>query len=122
MTDITAQLLAGMGIDEKRELFEALRAATAVDLAGWDADERPTCCPRCNYTGTVRKGRNADGAQRWMCKACGATCCARTMSRFGQLKLPEPRSGPGSRGAWSPASPCASASRTAGSACALPGT
>lgn len=64
MTDIITQLLAGMGIDEKRELFEALRAAIAADLAGWDADERPTCCPRCNYTGVVRKGHNADGSKR----------------------------------------------------------
>ncbi len=97
MTDIITQLLAGMGIDEKRELFEALRAAIAADLAGWDADERPTCCPRCNYTGVVRKGHNADGTQRWMCKSCGSTFCARTMSLVGQSKLPE---GTWARFAW----------------------
>lgn len=88
MKDIIAQLIGGMTIDEKRELFEALRAAIAADLAGWDAGERPTCCPRCGYTGLVKKGHNADGAQRWMCKSCGATFCAGTMSLIGQSKLP----------------------------------
>lgn len=87
MTDIIAELVAGMSLGEKRELFEALRAAIAEDLAGWDADERPTCCPRCGSARVVRKGRNADGTQRWRCGACGSTFCARTMSLLGQSKL-----------------------------------
>lgn len=76
-----------MPLAEKRELAEALREAIAEDLAARSRSE-PERCPRCGCPSFVRKGRDAGGAQRWLCRGCGRTFGAATLGLLGRSKLP----------------------------------
>ena len=84
MRDVKA-LIAGLTLDEKRELAEQLRAAIADELA---APGEPDRCPRCGCPAFVRKGRDAGGGRRWLCRGCGRTFSAKTMGLLGMSKLP----------------------------------
>ena len=60
-----------MPLAEKRRLAEALRQAIAEELASGGGE--PDRCPRCGCPAFVRKGRDAAGRQRWLCRGCGRT-------------------------------------------------
>ncbi|WP_080802399.1 IS1595 family transposase [Arabiibacter massiliensis] len=78
--------VATMPLAEKRELAEALRRAIAEDLAARYRLE-PDRCPRCGCPAFVRKGSDSSG-QRWLCRGCGRTFGAKTLSLLGRSKLP----------------------------------
>lgn len=79
--------VASMTLAEKLDLARALRAAIADELAA-SAGGAPERCPRCGCPSFVRKGRDASGSQRWLCRGCARTFGARTMGLLGRSKLP----------------------------------
>jgi len=87
MKAILQQLVDKMSVAEKEELLADLKAAIAEDLAAGAAGD-PEACPRCGCPRFTRKGRDADGSQRWLCAGCGRTFSAKTMGLLAQSKLP----------------------------------
>ena len=85
LKDVLEQL-GSLTIEEKRAVEEAARAAVAREL-GATGPAAPDACPRCGCPRFVRKGRNRDGSQRWLCRGCGQTFSAKTMSLLGYSKL-----------------------------------
>lgn len=75
-----------MPLAEKRELAEALREAIAEELASGAGE--PDRCPRCGCPAFVRKGCDAAGRQRWLCRGCGRTFGAGTLGLLARSKLP----------------------------------
>lgn len=82
--------IAKMTLAEKKELAEALRRAIADELAAGAAGA-PERCPRCGCPTFVRKGRDASGSQRWLCRGCARTFGTKTMGLLGRSKLPPDR-------------------------------
>ena len=76
----------GMSLAEKRELAETLREAIAEELAAGAGE--PDRCPRCGCPAFVRKGRDAAGRQRWLCRGCGRPFGAGTLGLLARSKLP----------------------------------
>lgn len=81
-----AAAIGKMPLAEKRGLLEALKAAIAVEIAGPAAE--PSRCPRCGCERAVRRGRDASGAQRWLCRGCGRSFTRKTMGLLALSKLP----------------------------------
>lgn len=75
-----------MPLAEKRELAEGLREAIAEEFAS-DAGE-PDRCPRCGCPVFMRKGRDASGRQRWLCRGCARTFGAGALGLLARSKLP----------------------------------
>lgn len=86
MLDTILREMESLTLSEKRRLAAAAQAAVARELAG--VPEAPASCPRCGSARFVRKGRGRDGSQRWLCRGCGRTFSAGTMSLLGQSRLP----------------------------------
>lgn len=83
------EMLDGIGsltLAEKMALEEAARDAVARELGAQGAPA-PEACPRCGCPRFVRKGRGRDGSQRWLCRGCGQTFCAKTMGLLANSKL-----------------------------------
>ena len=74
-----------LGEAERRQLAEAIRESL-VAQAGRAGD--PEACPRCGCGCVVRRGRDAGGAQRWLCRGCGRSFTARTGTLVALSKLP----------------------------------
>lgn len=70
--------------DDRRELAERIRESL---VAGGPAGE-PGECPGCGCSRVVRRGRDADGTQRWACRGCGRTFTGRTGGLLALSKLP----------------------------------
>lgn len=85
MRDSIRDMLEDMTVEEKEELEAALREDLFLSLR---EDAEPGACPRCGCAHVVRKGRGPDRSQRWLCRGCGRTFCAKTMSVVGMSKLP----------------------------------
>ena len=85
LKDVLDQL-GSLTIEEKRAVEEAARAAVAREL-GATGPAAPDACPRCGCPRFVRKGRNRDGSQRWLCRGCRQTFSAKTMSLLGHSRL-----------------------------------
>lgn len=81
------ELVAAMTTEEKRSLVQALMRMVAAELAGDETD--PDGCPLCHHGYVVRKGNDADGSQRWLCRGCGRTFGRKTMRVIAQSKLDE---------------------------------
>lgn len=78
----------GLSLWEKWGLIRTTKAAVTRELAATSADARPTCCPRRGFTPPlIRKGHNADGSQRWLCKGCGRTFSAKSRGLLAASKL-----------------------------------
>lgn len=71
--------------DDRRAALEALLAVMGADAAG-DGGGAP-CCPRCGCPHVVRRGHDADGAQRWLCRGCGRTFRGTTGSVLASSRL-----------------------------------
>lgn len=71
---------------EKLELLEAVGAALAEELASRGRG-RPAACPHCGCGSFVKRGRDADGSQRWLCRGCARTFSAKTMGLLASSKL-----------------------------------
>ena len=85
MLDMILQEAEGLTLCERRRLIEMLKASVLRELAG-PAGE-PSECPRCHHPGFVRKGRDRDRAQRWLCLGCGRTFSRKTMGLLALSKL-----------------------------------
>lgn len=85
--NIASRFILQLTCEEKMELLEDLKAAIAEELAGRRTDE-PTPCPRCGCPGFSKRGRDADGAQRWLCKGCARTFSIKTHGLLASSKLP----------------------------------
>jgi len=51
------------------------------------SDERPLACPHCGGVHLVKRGRDRDGTQRWLCRGCRRTFTLRTDSPLRACKL-----------------------------------
>ena len=79
MKDIVSQFAMQLTLAEKRELVAELKGAIAEELASRASGPAgPSRCPRCGSPSLVRKGRDRDGGQRWLCRGCARTFSART--------------------------------------------
>lgn len=78
--------VAELSRQEKTALLRALRDALAEELSG-AARRAPEACPRCGCEAFAKRGRDADGGQRWLCRGCGRTFSAKTQSLLGASKL-----------------------------------
>ncbi|MBQ9005214.1 MAG: IS1595 family transposase [Atopobiaceae bacterium] len=85
MLDMILQEAEGLTLCERRRLIEMLKASVLAELAG-PAGE-PSECPRCRHDRVVRKGRDRDGSQRWLCRGCGRTFSRKTMGLLALSKL-----------------------------------
>lgn len=70
----------------KEELVAALKAALFEEMGGVPEGD-PARCPRCGHAHVVRKGRDRDGARRWLCRGCGRTFSAKTDGVLALSKL-----------------------------------
>lgn len=75
----------------------------------------PRRCPRCGCERIARRGHDARGRQRWLRRGCARGFTLDTGGVLSRSHLPA-KPGRPSRGASAPASRCASAPRSAGSA------
>lgn len=69
--------------EDRRELAARIRESLVARPGG-----DPAGCPRCGCPRVVRRGRDADGTQRWLCRGCGRTFTARTDGLVALSKLP----------------------------------
>ena len=84
---IVSQFVSQLTCEEKIELLEDLKAAIAEELAQGRTGE-PAACPRCGCPSFVKRGRDADGARRWLCRGCARTFSAKTCGLLAFSKLP----------------------------------
>lgn len=85
-------VVRAMGPEERREMLRLLPGAIAQELPGADDGRRLGRCPRCGCEHVVRRGHEADGAQRWLCRGCGRSFRASSCRVLGTTRL--------SRGRW----------------------
>lgn len=85
MIDMILQEAEGLSLCERRRLIEMLKASVLAELAGPTGE--PSECPRCHHAHVVKKGRDRDGAQRWLCGGCGRTFSRKTMGLLALSKL-----------------------------------
>jgi len=86
MDSILSQFASQLTLDEKVRLVGELKAAIAEELAASRGSD-PDSCPRCGCPNFVKKGRDADGAQRWLCRGCAQTFSAKTGNLLALSKL-----------------------------------
>ena len=87
MLDIILHEMEGLSLGEKRELIDATKAAVARELGRMAGDAAPEACPWCGSSSFIRKGRNRDGSQRWLCRECGRTFPAKSRGLLAASKL-----------------------------------
>ena len=87
MDPMILQQIKKMGIAEKRELLERLKALIAKKMAGSALAGTPKRCPRCKSLSFYCKGHDACGLQRWKCCSCGKTFFVKTGSVLAMSKL-----------------------------------
>ena len=80
------QQIKKMGIAEKRELLERLKALIAKKMAGSALAGTPKRCPRCKSLSFYCKGHDACGLKRWKCCSCGKTFFVKTRSVLAMSK------------------------------------
>jgi transposase-like protein len=86
MDPMILQQIEKMGIAEKRELLERLKALIAKKMAGSALAGTPKRCPRCKSLSFYCKGHDACGLQRWKCCSCGKTFFVKTRSVLAMSK------------------------------------
>ena len=77
--------------EQKRALARALKGMVASELAMSAGLAVPTKCPHCGGEHVARKGKDARGNQRYLCRDCNRTFGASTLSIMGQTKPAEPQ-------------------------------
>ena len=81
-------IVRAMRPEEREEMLGLLLEAPAGEMPAGAEEEPPEACPRCGCPRTVRRGRDADGAQRRLCRGCGRSFRASTGRVLGATKLP----------------------------------
>ena len=87
MLDIILHEMEGLSLGEKRELINATNAVVVRELGRMAGDAAPEACPWCGSSSFIRKGRNRDGSQRWLCRECGRTFPAKSRGLLAASKL-----------------------------------
>ena len=87
MLGIILHEMEGLSLEEKRTLINATKAAVARELGWMAGDAAPDACPWCGSSSFIRKGRNRDGSQRWLCSECGRTFSAKSRGLLAASKL-----------------------------------
>lgn len=80
-------IVRAMRRDERERMLELLLEAMERELPE-EGEGSPSCCPRCGHGHVVRRGRDADGGQRWLCRGCGRTFGPSTGRVLATTKLP----------------------------------
>lgn len=80
-------IVRAMRDDERERMPGLLLEAMAGELPP-EGDEARDACPRCGCTHVVRRGRDADGGQGWLCRGCGRTFRASTGRTLATTRLP----------------------------------
>ena len=62
-------IVRAMRPEEREEMLGLLLEAVAGEMPAGAEEEPPEACPRCGCPRTVRRGRDADGAQRRLVRA-----------------------------------------------------
>lgn len=70
-----------------RAALEALLAVMEGSASDGGTARDAPCCPRCGCPHVVKRGRDADGAQRWLCRGCGRTFRGSTGSALAASKI-----------------------------------
>ena len=86
MYESVLQGALSLPLEQKKSLVEALRGAVLAQMAAVPQGD-PAECPRCHHAHVVRKGRAADGSQRWLCRGCGRTFGRSTGGLLARSKL-----------------------------------
>lgn len=85
-------ILPAIRDDATLEQLEAAEGAIGEAIsrlvAAGSVPGAPARCPRCGCERFVRKGRDADGTQRYLCRGCARTFTARTAGLLANSKLP----------------------------------
>lgn len=81
-------IVRAMRPEEREEMLGLLLEAVAGEMPAGAEEEPPAACPRCGCPRTVRRGRDADGAQRRLCRGRGRSFRASTGRVLGTTKLP----------------------------------
>lgn len=81
-------IVRAMRPEEREEMLGLLLEAVAGEMPAGAEEEPPEACPRCGCPRTVRRGRDADGAQRRLCRGCGRSFRASTGRVLGTTKQP----------------------------------
>ena len=80
-----------MSEEERREAIRSLRKLIDEEMfaraAGADEEPPPGKCPRCGHWHVVKRGKDADGGQRYLCRECSHTFRASTLKVFATTKL-----------------------------------
>ena len=91
LTTLARQLLPQMDPEERAAALRSLKKMIDeeyFDLAlGGGPDRSEVACPRCGSWHVVKKGRDGDGSQRYLCRSCLRTFTARTNRVFATTKL-----------------------------------
>lgn len=82
-------MFRAMRDDDRRAALEALLAVMEADASG-EGGAEPPCCPRYGCPHVARRGRDADGSQRWLCRGCGRTFRGTTGSVLASSRLDGP--------------------------------
>ena len=90
MKDIVSQFAhAADPLRRRGSSSPSSRGAIAEELASRASGPAgPSRCPRCGSPSFVRKGRDRDGGQRWLCRGRARTFSARTRGLLASSKLP----------------------------------
>ena len=92
VTSLTRQFLPQLGPEERRMALKELQRIideNMFDLAlgGGDGEGDPRSCPRCECAHVVKRGRDASGSQRRLCRGCGRSFTSATNAVFATTKL-----------------------------------
>lgn len=82
------EVVSGLGIEEKLNLYEILKDAIDAELNIAGAEEERPDCPHCGSPLVIKSGKQ-NALQRHRCKSCGKYFCPTTKSLLGQSKLPK---------------------------------
>lgn len=83
--------MAKLSRAERRRAIESVRdviRAAAFDDAA-DSAYEVECCPRCGSAAVVKRGKAANGEQRYLCRGCGRTFGMGSGRILGTSKLPK---------------------------------
>lgn len=90
ITELTRQILPQLEPDERREALMVLQKIidqNMFDLSVSQSDNDVESCPRCGSAHFVKRGKDANGSQRYLCKRCRRSFTASTQSVLATTKL-----------------------------------
>ena len=91
LTTLARRFLPQMGPAERAAALRSLKRLIDEELCGMalagEPERAESSCPRCGSRLVVRKGRDPDGSQRYLCRSCARTFTPRTNRVFATTKL-----------------------------------